>query len=115
MRRILNLSAVLFLLLAGTSISAQVDVTMSNGSFDSCGGLFIDSGGQGGTGYSNSEYFVCTICPEIAGDVVTVDFVTFDLDQTGNQNQWDSMAIYDGDNVNAGTLGSYSGTSLQGL
>jgi len=115
MKRILHISSLFCLLLVGNSLLAQVDVIMSDGSYESCGGLFIDSGGQGGPGYSNGEYFVCTICPEIAGDVVSVDFVTFDLDESGNQNSWDSMAIYDGDNVSAGTLGSYSGTGLQGL
>ena len=97
------------------SIQAQVDVTMQSGTFFSCDGAFIDSGGQGGPGYGNNEYFVTTICPETDGDVVTVDFITFSLDQTGAQNTWDYMAIYDGDDTSAPSLGVYTGNDLAGL
>ncbi|MFM1932365.1 MAG: hypothetical protein RL226_1668, partial [Bacteroidota bacterium] len=88
---------------------------MSNGVFQTCGGAFLDSGGQGGPGYSNNENLTCTICPDTPGDVITVDFITFDLDNAGAQNTWDWMSIYDGDNTTAGTLGTYYGTDLQGL
>lgn len=90
-------------------------VVIANGVFETCGDAFLDSGGQGGPGYSNNEFFTCTICPDTPGDVITVDFITFELDQSGPQNSWDSMAIYDGDNTSAGTLGSYTGDALQGL
>lgn len=93
----------------------QTNVTMSNGTFFSCGGAFLDTGGQGGPGYSNNENFTCTICPDTPGDVVTVDFITFNLAAIGPQNSWDNMSIYDGDNTQAGTLGNYTGTQLQGL
>ena len=115
MKKFKNIVLVLSALVTSVGAFAQIDVSITEPYGESCGGLFIDSGGQGGPGYSNNENFVCTICPEFEGDVVTVDFVTFALDQTGNQNQWDSMQIYDGDNTSAGTLGSYTGNSLQGL
>ena len=95
-----------FSIFLSISIQAQVDVTMQSGTFFSCDGAFIDSGGQGGPGYGNNEYFVTTICPETDGDVVTVDFITFSLDQTGAQNTWDYMAIFDGDDTSAPSLGS---------
>lgn len=98
-----------------SGLSAQNDVVIANGTFESCGGLFIDTGGQGGPGYGNNEYFVCTICPDVEGDVVTVDFVTFQLDQTGNENTWDNIAIYDGDNTGEASLGFYTGDQLEGL
>jgi len=98
-----------------SGLLAQNDVTMASGTFESCGGLLIDSGGQGGPGYGNDEYFVCTICPDVDGDVITVDFITFQLDQTGNENTWDYLAIYDGDNTGETSLGVYTGTDLQGL
>ena len=96
-------------------LTAQNDVVIDNGTFESCGGLFIDSGGQGGPGYGNDEYFVCTICPDVEGDVITVDFVTFALDQSGNENTWDYLAIYDGDNTGEASLGFYTGNQLEGL
>lgn len=98
------------------AILAQNDVVMNaSGTYESCGGAFLDSGGQGGPGYSNNENYTVTICPDVPGDVVTVDFVTFNLDNSGNQNTWDSMSIYDGDNTSAGTLGTYYQQDLQGL
>jgi hypothetical protein len=104
-----------FLLLSLDAVSQVNNVVIDNGTFYSCGGAFFDSGGQGGPGYQNNEYFVCTICPETEGDVVTVDFITFTLDETGNQNTWDYIAIYDGDNTAAAPLGVYTGNDLQGL
>lgn len=104
-----------FGLLLSAGINAQENVVIETGTFETCGGAFLDSGGQGGPGYSNGEYFVCTICPETEGDVITVDFITFSLDQSGPQNSWDSMSIYDGDSTNEGFLGVYTGNDLQGL
>lgn len=112
----LNLLIGLLSLFIASGAFAQVDVVVNaSGEYFSCGGAFLDSGGQGGDGYSNGENFTVTICPEIEGDVVTVDFITFQLDQSGPENTWDSMSIYDGDNTQAGTLGTYGGNSLQGL
>ena len=91
---------------------AQVDVQMSDGTFFSCAGLFIDSGGQGGPGYSNNESYTFTICPDNPGDVVTLDFATFELDQSGNENTWDNLAIYDGDSTSETFLGVYTGNQL---
>lgn len=88
---------------------------MANGTFQSCDGAFLDTGG-GGANYQDSEQFTTTICPSTPGDVVTVDFQIFSLDQIGpNANAWDFMEIYDGDNVTAPYLGIYYGTDLQGL
>jgi gliding motility-associated-like protein len=107
---ILSLVFVVFVL----SLHAQ-DVTMSNGTFQSCDGAFLDSGG-GGAAYSNGEFFTATICPSTPGDVVTVDFQIFSLDQTGpNAAAWDYIEVYDGDNTGASYLGIYYGTDLQGL
>ncbi|NQX91205.1 MAG: hypothetical protein HRT74_03565, partial [Flavobacteriales bacterium] len=92
----------------------QEDVTMSNGNFTTCSGFFLDSG-LGGADYGNDEYFVFTICPAIEGDVINVDFSIFDLDQTGPENTWDYLAIYDGDNTQANSLGFYTGNQLQGF
>ena len=107
------------LFLLGVTVSFSQDdqdvVVNQSGSYTSCGGSFIDSGGEGGTGYSNGENYTVTICPSVPGDVVTVDFVTFNLDQSGPENTWDSMSIFDGDNTTAGTLGTYTGNALQGL
>jgi gliding motility-associated-like protein len=106
----------LFSLFAPLALFAQGgSVSITDGYAESCGGAFLDSGGQGGGGYQNNEYFVLTICPDTPGDVVGVDFVNFLLDQSGPQNSWDYLAIYDGDNTGASTLGFYTGDDLQGI
>ncbi len=87
---------------------------MQNGLDSTCTGVFFDTGGQGGGGYQNNESYTYTICPDVPGDVIFLDFITFNLDQTG-PNPIDQMTIYDGDNTSAGTLGTYTGTSLNGL
>lgn len=93
----------------------QGSVTMSNGTFQTCAGALFDSGGQGNPGYSNGEYFVTTICPETEGDVISIVFNTFNLDQSGPQNSWDNMAIYDGNSTGEASLGVYTGNQLSGL
>ncbi|MBI1268453.1 MAG: PKD domain-containing protein [Cryomorphaceae bacterium] len=106
----------LFILIASLSLTQlKAQITIANGLFETCGGAFFDTGGQGGPGYSNGEYIVCTICPDVPGDIITMDFITFSLDQSGPQNSWDNMAIYDGDNVNEGSLGVYVGNELEGF
>lgn len=105
----------IIILITSLIAEAQSNVTMSNGTFSTCQGAFFDSGGQGNPGYQNNEYYVATICPEIEGDVITVVFNTFNLDTSGPQNTWDSMAIYDGNSTQEGTLGVYTGNELQNI
>ena len=90
------------------------DITMANGNFETCSAALLDSG-AGGADYSNDEYFVFTICPDVEGDVINVDFSIFNLDQSGAQNTWDNLAIFDGDNLGANSLGVYTGNQLQGV
>ncbi len=64
-----------------------------------CGESFVDSGGagidDGTTDYAINENETITICPDVAGDVVQVNFTTFNLENSGN-NCFDQLAIYDG-------------------
>lgn len=51
--------------------SQQTQISFSPGSnnqtFTTCNGFIIDSGGQGGSGYSNNEDVVITVCPDNPG------------------------------------------------
>lgn len=89
-----------------------------------CNGFVIDSGGQGGPGYSNNENYEITICPDTisTGDpslYITVTFNFFQLDGTNTGTQQnpnvDYMAVYDGTSSSAPTLGTYSTNGLQGV
>lgn len=98
---------------------SQTTVLMSDGTGSTCSGILYDTGGVGAAGYQNNEYFVLTICPDIPGDVVTLDFISFNLDQTNTAtppaNNIDNLAIYDGNSTAAASLGVYTGNSLAGL
>ncbi len=63
-----------------------------------CGEHFYDSGGIDGD-YSNGENTITTICPDNIGDVVIVDFESFNL-----ETNFDFLRVYDGDNISAPLL-----------
>jgi uncharacterized repeat protein (TIGR01451 family) len=87
-----------------------------------CGGIFVDNGGINGN-YVNGSNVTTTICPSVAGEVVSVVFSTFDLEST-----WDALYVYNGNstsasqisssnpagNVPGGLAGGYWGTSIPG-
>jgi hypothetical protein len=74
-----------------------------------CGGQFVDSGGVNGN-YSNSEDIITTLCPDNTGDVVTLQFLEFNV-----ENNYDFLNIYDGDDTTAPLLGQYTGTNTPPL
>jgi gliding motility-associated-like protein len=93
----------------------------SNGqTFNTCFGFIIDSGGQGGSGYSNNENVTITLCPDTPGEIISVVFNTFSLSTVDdnplpNVTNLDYMDVYDGASTSAPTLGTYSGNQLQGV
>lgn len=89
-------------------LSAQQFNISTNPSINSCSGALEDSGSASGE-YSNNENFTTVICPEIEGDVTTLQWVVADLDQSGAQNSWDRIRIWDGNNTTATFLGEYTG------
>jgi gliding motility-associated-like protein len=102
---------------------AQVDVIMdpsANGqTFNSCSGALYASGGVSGIGYQNNENVTVILCPDVPGDVVTLDFITFNLSTQSTVpapgNNADNFTVYDGNSTSEPTLGTYGGTQLQGL
>jgi gliding motility-associated-like protein len=114
----------IFLLFLTSSVFGQLPITFGPGShnqtFNTCNGFIIDSGGQGGSGYSNNEDIVITVCPDNPGDYISVVFNLFNLsleddNPAPNQTNVDYMFVYDGTSTAANTLGNYSGTQLQGV
>ncbi len=74
-------------------------------SFDVCG-QFVDSGGPNGQ-YDNNEDTTTTFFPDVAGNVVTVNFLSFNTESC-----CDDLTIYDGDTIGATVLGVFAGTDL---
>jgi gliding motility-associated-like protein len=86
---------------------------MTNGSVSTCAGAFLDSGGQGASGYSDNEDLTYTICPDVAGDAISLDFITFNLSLAGI-GPVDVLSIHDGNSIAAPLLGLWTGNALQG-
>jgi len=102
-------------LLSFSMVQGQ-QITMQNGFFEQCEGELLDSGAEGAS-YQNNENYTLTICPDVPGDVVGVDFFLFDLSPTNTmpspQNNQDRLIVFDGDNASAPSLGTFVGTELQ--
>ena len=85
-----------------------------NGTANTCVGAMLDTGGEGAVGYSNNENITYTLCPDSPNDAISLTFLTFNLSTDGNAPM-DQMTIHDGNSTAAPTLGTYTGTGLQGL
>lgn len=120
------MKAILFIIsfLIGGVLFGQTTIpfssTSNNQTFSTCNGFIIDSGGQGGPGYSNGENTTITICPGVTGNIISIVFNLFQLSTTDdnplpNVTNVDYMDVYDGNSTAAPTLGTYSGTQLQGV
>jgi gliding motility-associated-like protein len=104
------------LFLTSTTIVGQDSIFMTDGTVTTCEGSFQDdnSGGNEGSPYSDTDY-TFTICPDSPGDVIQIEFFAFNLQTSPNYNNSDFLTIYDGDNTGEASLGSYTGSQLQGL
>lgn len=71
-----------------------------------CGQVFYDPGGAGAN-YPNGVSTVTTICPTNPGDMVTLNFTSFNT-----EGFIDQLLIYDGNSIAAPLIGTYSGTAL---
>ena len=99
----------LFLIVISASLSSySQEITMQNGTFNSCTGTFTDSGGASGN-YGNDENFVITICPDASESIVVLNFTQF-----STQFNSDVMTIYDGDSTSAPIKGTFSGANSPG-
>ncbi|TXD82471.1 PKD domain-containing protein, partial [Subsaximicrobium wynnwilliamsii] len=85
------------------------DLVMQNGAFTRCApDKFYDSGGASGF-YGDNENFIITICPSDDDAFIILDFTAF-----STQLNTDVLTIYDGDDVTAPLVGSYSGAAGPG-
>ncbi len=82
---------------------------MKNGTFEVSIGEFMDTGGEN-SDYNINENYTITFKPQIIGDTVVIDFLSFNTEQ-----DYDFMYIYDGLNASANQIGNnFSGTDSPG-
>ena len=118
----MKLSFLAIFLAFSFSYLAQTEIILSNSvngqTFIDCNSFIIDSGGQGGPGYSNDEHSIITICGNNPAKPLSLVFNTFNLsivDDFVNGNQVDYVKIYDGASSAEPLLGTYTGTQLEGI
>ena len=78
---------------------------------------FTDDNSGGGDfqdPYSNQNYTI-TLCPDVPGDAVQVNFVAFDLQTNANPNNNDVLYAYNGDDTSADLVGAGTGNSYNGV
>jgi hypothetical protein len=71
-----------------------------------CTGLFYDSGGPDGD-YQNNEYYTMTFHPGSAGTMIQVEFLTYEVEGSN----YDFLAIYNGEDINAELIDTHEGTA----
>ncbi|MBI5217972.1 MAG: choice-of-anchor J domain-containing protein [Bacteroidia bacterium] len=84
-------------------------IIMDNNPVTTCIGDFYDSGIDTGN-YSNDEDFTKVFSPETAGNAIRLAFTKFYTEDT-----YDFMYIYDGADINAPLIGTYTGTNSPGV
>ncbi len=95
--------------LVAVSMYSQ-EVMMQEGQVDTCTGTFTDSGGAGGN-YGSNENFTLTICPDVPGNMVQLNFTQF-----STQLGVDTMTIFNGPDTMATQLGgNYDGANSPGF
>jgi len=107
-----TLFSLCFLACASTFVQAQ-QFGIDGGDVSTCTGVLQDTGGPTGP-YGNNENFTITICPDIPGDAISLNWIVFDLSQQ-LPNPLDRIRIWDGNSTTANFIGEYTGTALQGL
>ncbi|MCL6275287.1 right-handed parallel beta-helix repeat-containing protein [Muricauda sp. 2012CJ35-5] len=75
---------------------------------NTCSGTFLDSGGVSST-YTNNEDITYTICPDVGGSFVRVNFTSFDV-----ENGYDFLYVYEGTTTGGTLIGQYHNGNVPG-
>lgn len=90
------------------SNAGEYTIELTCAGLPGCGDLFTDSGGETGN-YNNNEDTWWTFTPDVAGDIVTVTFSEFDIEEN-----WDYLFVYDGLDGSAPLIATLTGNTLPG-
>jgi PKD repeat protein len=94
-------------------IHVNINFVMQTGTYTTCEGLFLDSGGPDAN-YGNNQNIVMTFNPDTAEHLMSIQFEEFNVEQETNC-EYDWLKVYDGSNINAPLLGTWCGTDSPGL
>ena len=78
-----------------------------------CQGAFLDSGANPSQ-YGNNESFTSIICPDGSGPAISLQWVIFNL-STAGVAPIDQITIYDGADITAPLIGTWTGTNSPGI
>ena len=88
----------LVLAMAGQVVHSQVMIS-DGGTVTTCGDIFYDdqvgADGDGGP-YTDNDY-ILTLCPDVPGTAVSVNFLGFDVQTNANPNNNDVLYVFDGE------------------
>lgn len=109
MHQLLTLSlralAIFSLVVMGSPLVKAQQFSISGGDISTCAGVLEDTGGPTGQ-YGNNEDFTVTICSDVPGDAISLNWVVFDLSQQ-LPNPLDRIRIWDGNSTAANFIGEY--------
>jgi gliding motility-associated-like protein len=100
--------------ISGTQRSLGQAFSITEPSITTCTGALLDSGGEGASGYSDNEDYVCTICSDQPGQAITLNWTIFNLSTAGTA-PLDQVTIYDGPDMSAPVIGTYSAGNSPGI
>jgi len=102
------------LALALAQVAGAQSHTIAEPYIEDCVGAFLDSGGEGASGYQDNENFTSTICPNGGGPAISLQFITFTLSTAGTAPT-DQLTIYDGPDTSSPLIGTWSGSDSPGI
>jgi len=104
--KLLHILITTLLVIGFTELYSQSYLISDGGTITTCSGTIYDSGGAGGS-YGNNEDYVITICGDMAGATMTLEFTEFDVESA----TYDNLTIYDGPNTASPTIIIDAGSS----
>ena len=90
----------LIVLLLSFVVKGQINIS-TGGTVNTCSDVFVDSGGLGGN-YSSNENYEITICPDVVGNYIDIDFTTINIEG----GSFDFLVLYNGMDTSGGLLGT---------
>ena len=95
----------LIVLLFSIVVNGQINIS-TGGTVNTCSDVFVDSGGLGGD-YSSNENYEITICPDVAGNFIALDFTTITIEG----GAFDFLVLYNGMDTSGELLGTITENS----